>query len=150
MRVGTRAIPALLSIAVVLGGWPAGAGASNQSGRPRPQAAGPQWRLGEAPLPPEVDGITDLSCGSLSSCLAIGSTDGLGTVLLRSSDGGLHWTEGQEPAQLGPFIRVSCPSARRCLATTAPRGRTAGGVVTTADGGLTWRADRSFPVLRTG
>ncbi len=151
-----RLVPAMASIALAVGGGPSGAGAIYRAvlGSPvaRTHLGGTQWRFGRVPLPAEVIGLAAVSCGSQRSCLAIGSTDGIDTVLLRSTDGGLHWTERPDPAGIGNFSAVSCVSARRCMATTSSGflGFSPSGVAISADGGLTWRPERSIPAARSG
>ncbi len=156
-KVTIHAIRVLVSVALAHSGAPAGAvgvGVGAQA-LTSPSAGAPQWRFGQPPLPAEVIGVGHLSCPSRRVCLAIGFTAGFGSVILRSTDGGSHWSEISEPVQLGSFIGLSCPDPRHCLATTAP-GRTskgapsAGGVATSTDGGLTWHADNSFPALSSG
>jgi len=144
-----HALRALLSVSLVFGGW---SGVSSPSARP--EAGAPQWRLGHAPLPPEVEGVGHLSCPNQNFCLAIGFTAGIGSVVLRSADGGLRWSEISEPAGLGTFVALDCADASHCLATTEPgytsKGTYAGGVALSTDGGLTWHADHSFPRLTSG
>ncbi len=155
-RVVIRAIPAMASIALSMGGWPITAGAiyrvAFESAAMRTHLGASQWRFGQPPLPAGVIGVPSMSCGSAASCLAIGSTAGFGTVLLRSGDGGLRWTEAPSPAHLGRFFAVSCVSALRCMATRGPvgLGTSSSGVAISTNGGLTWRADRSIPVASSG
>jgi|GEM_PF-3614056 len=94
-------------------------------------------------LPWEVGSVTDVTCASTTTCLAIpgfaSAFANVPTFVLRSTDGGLDWSLVQlAPASAGLTISAAqCPTALRCIAV----GSTAPGaplVETSDDGGGTW------------
>ncbi len=163
MRVSSGLLPTAIRVvattallATALAGGSATAAVTREAGHAPGTAlasGGPSgWRIAPAPLPPEIDGFSSLSCGSRTLCLAVAGTGGLAQVLLRSTDGGVHWRQvlGTPPAF--SFIKVSCASATRCMATLAGRrfDGPANRVATSTDGGRTWQVEPPIPAKNEG
>lgn len=89
--------------------------------------------------------INGIDCPTTMVCEAVGyrGRDGVTGVALRTTDGGDTWTPQALPASVQFPTSVSCPSIDACVAVgqeTIHSGSTQVGViVTTADGGTTWR-----------
>lgn len=85
-----------------------------------------------------IVGITSISCGSVTDCVAIGAVGLAQTpVLAYSTDEGGSWTVANVPTGLTEFGDVSCTSAADCMATTT-NDQSLGLIVATTDGGATW------------
>lgn len=150
VKATMRAMSGAISLAMALGGWSAATGWVSRltTGPSVTRSQASHWHFGRTSLPPAVTDVARVSCGSPRLCLAVGYTGETDSVLLRSTDGGMTWTEGQGSAPAGSFTALSCVTATRCMATVFIGARRPGGVATSTDGGLTWHADRSFPLLK--
>ncbi len=65
-------------------------------------------------MPPGIAVLSGVSCISPTHCIAVGSTDGNGGVVLVSNDGGRTWSKGSLPAGSSYLTAVSCASANSC------------------------------------
>jgi hypothetical protein len=88
-------------------------------------------------------GLSAISCGSATSCVAVGGgigpRGGLGSaIVLTTTDGGAVWTSQAPPDGMGGFAGVACVDPSDCVADgTDPSG----GVTlsaATSDGGTQW------------
>jgi photosystem II stability/assembly factor-like uncharacterized protein len=154
LRIAGHVAAALVVLSLTVATAPAFAAARRPvASTATPAASGqPAWRRSHVPLPPEVIGFSALSCGSTRDCLAVGDTGGQATLLLRTTDGGLHWARVAGRGLVREFGAVSCVSALRCMATTAAPGfdRPLNRVETTTDGGRNWRFDTALPTRMWG
>ncbi len=88
-----------------------------------------------------------LSCGTGGTCLfSDPSFIGLGTTLLRSSDGGATWIVATPPGPQGAYqvTGVSCTTAGDCSIVANP-GTSAARLYSTTDGGATWSSPSEVP-----
>jgi hypothetical protein len=83
--------------------------------------------------------LSGVACPSATRCIAIAQQDGLGkdNLVVTSRDGGRTWTGRQLPTAVDGLASISCPSVSDCMAVGEGGGK--GEIVTTADGGATWR-----------
>ena len=85
-----------------------------------------------------LQGYTQISCGAVHSCVAVGVTGPYNTPALGySTDEGATWTLSTVPAGLNALGDVSCTSASDCMAT-AGTNTGLGLILITTDGGATW------------
>lgn len=115
----------LTAVATQLGATPAGA---DTAGTGPGQV--PSWQS-QATYPLPAGGLSAVSCGSTTTCVAVSDLDAERTV-----DGGASWTTVPLPAG-AQAVAISCPSALDCVAVggSSVTGTTA---YATGDGGLTW------------
>jgi len=85
---------------------------------------------------------SDLSCGGLHWCVAVGTAAGSGARggAAFSRDRARDWKRSQVPAGVGPIFGVACRSRLDCVAVGVGSGY--GAVLWSSDGGRTWRAGR--------
>jgi len=98
---------------------------------------GTTWTMQQAG--PGVFYLTTVSCGSTSSCVALGiSTLGV-QISLATTDGGKTWFQTELPAGFEEYA-ISCPSATTCFAAgdNALSGPRSAMVIRTTDGGTSW------------
>ncbi len=89
-------------------------------------------------LPAGVQNLDSVTCGSATTCQAIGESRSLDPqALLGTSDGGTTWTAEQLPSGVLGLQAVACSSALTCVAlgTTTQLAVVA---IETTDGGTTW------------
>ena len=85
----------------------------------------------------ESAGLNSVSCGSTTTCVAVGSGSG-GGVEYVTTDGGETWTSPSTPPLGSPSLTsVSCASASDCIAVGRARFGTHGDE-NHQDGGLAW------------
>ncbi|MHB1547629.1 MAG: WD40/YVTN/BNR-like repeat-containing protein, partial [Acidimicrobiales bacterium] len=124
----TLALAALLTLtmvgAAVVSPVATGSAATSTSG----------WQVAASyPAPPLP---TAIACPSVAACVAVGgANNGLGGVILTTTDGGHTWEE-TGPTGVGTLAAVACPSTSDCTAVGY------GSIVTTTDGGITWTSER--------
>jgi photosystem II stability/assembly factor-like uncharacterized protein len=115
--------------------------------------AGTDWAA--ASVPTGIGLLHDVACGTAMTCTAVGTlatsyTDviqGRGAILA-SEDGGQTWASVPSPPGVNDAFGVSCPTARRCVTVGTVWAPTnpptpIGGVVTSRDGGTSWRTPRA-------
>ncbi len=102
---------------------------------------------------PSDDWVSAMACPTTEDCVMVGypkdpshplgfSTPGFA---LWTRDGGTTWAPGQLPQGLqfaSLNVELSCPDATICMATGQLPGGVQSAVVTTADGGETWKLRR--------
>lgn len=76
--------------------------------------------------------LADLSCASLTACVAVGGDRGLPYVSWTSD--GSHWNYSAPAPSLGSVTAVGCTVPATCVATGLY-----GGIARSTDGGATWR-----------
>lgn len=94
--------------------------------------------------PTTARSLSDISCATIISCVAVGGVP-QGSVLLRTSDGGNTWGTLAPPAN-SALDRVACISAATCELTFDPAGQ---GVARTTDGGASW-TQQHYPAFTHG
>ena len=89
--------------------------------------------------------LTSITCGSPTTCLALGSSPTGYAVTLASTNGGASWLFGAVDNSDSTLAAVSCASATTCygaappllsLVSAAPR------LLTSTDGGLSWTSEK--------
>lgn len=97
--------------------------------------------------------LSDLSCATVSSCVALGAVAGPGPYQVTdyswaTSDGGSQWVRRSAP--LGDGAHLACPSPTFCLAVSAPARFSQTTIVLekTTNGGASWSALRA-PAFRS-
>lgn len=114
----------------------------------------------DVPQPPSNTGLLSVSCANTSLCVAVGGSGPTSNEILRTTDGGSHWSMAQTIPQTSPsgeatagLASVSCPSPTLCVAvgsfisTTVP-GQ--GEILRSTDGGNTWAVAVGVPNLHQG
>lgn len=105
-------------------------------------------------VPAALGEVARLSCPTRHRCVGMSSDQLLRRVSLTSTDGGTTWSRHALPAGAGYVTSLDCPSASVCYATAfvhvTNRPRLLGQVLSSADGGATWRLDRSDDVKPLG
>ena len=110
------------------------------------------------PAPAGTGQLDAVTCAGPTHCWAVGAPGPSGTTATTSSvpptpatvidatvDGGKTWTAQSLTITPAPALTaISCPSAQLCMAVGLSASGTAGVVVTTGDGGVTW-AQASVP-----
>ncbi len=107
-----------------------------------------------AVVPAALSGVSRLSCPSRTRCVGMSSDLLLRRVALTSTDGGVSWARHVLPYGTGFVNSLDCPSVTVCYATAAVqipnRPRYGGQVLSSSDGGATWRLDRGDDVKPLG
>jgi photosystem II stability/assembly factor-like uncharacterized protein len=109
------------------------AGISQKNGDPATATAGWQWHLVTTTT---TALLSDITCPSKRTCLAVGEDPDSYTTFVASTDGGATW-HTTYPALVGSqqWKNISCPSSSIFLATNIAGEE----VVTSPDCGVTWR-----------
>jgi photosystem II stability/assembly factor-like uncharacterized protein len=147
MRHHARVAYLLLLVAVT--GWTlalgVGAGAHQRAAERAPAGS---WRREH--LPSHVGPLFGLACvprGKRTQCIAVGAravphpTRYYHGIILRSENGGKHWTTRSAPSGIGPLAYLACPTASFCMADGAEVSSLRHAVITTTDGGARWVKD---------
>jgi hypothetical protein len=102
---------------------------------------GRTWK--ELTLPGRIDGLSNLSCPEMGSCLLLGQVDHR-AVVLKTTDSGRRWTTLPFEHALGQIYQLACSSNSACIAVDASLHSTH--VLRTTDSGRSWfEAGRSLP-----
>ncbi len=97
------------------------------------------WRnRGAFPTVPAV--VHAVSCPTTSLCVAAGVTYAGTGLILRSTDGGVHWSQMTVPLGTAELGDVSCGTATTCEATVLNNGFGGVEVIGSTDAGMTWHA----------
>jgi len=105
---------------------------------------GANWRPQR--LPSGIGFLTDIACGTVRTCTAVGQAGGAGVgpgVVVTTTDGGTSWTSQAVPTGTTDVTAVSCRANGRCSALGTVAGR-----VTTLTPGATagaWVAGGALP-----
>jgi photosystem II stability/assembly factor-like uncharacterized protein len=93
----------------------------------------PGWVVNQQ-YPAAADAAWSVACPSTSTCFAVGENSTNSAEILATIDGGAHWTSQAVPAGLTELTTIACASTIVCDAVS---GST---VLSTTDGGTTWRS----------
>jgi photosystem II stability/assembly factor-like uncharacterized protein len=93
----------------------------------------PGWVVNQQ-YPAAADAAWSVACPSTSTCFAVGENSTNSAEILATVDGGAHWTSQAVPAGLTELTAIACASTIVCDAVS---GST---VLSTTDGGTTWRS----------
>ena len=112
---------------------------------------GTSWHAEPTPGLAALDNpvLASVTCPTTANCVAAGSTSD-GPVVVSTSDGGKLWHTDQVPNSVvatgSSLASISCSTASRCVGVGgfSETGTAGGLVITTRDGGLTWR-QQSIP-----
>jgi len=92
-----------------------------------------------------------IACPTATDCTVVGGRgngDFDSPVILSTTDGGEHWTDGEQPGQMDSLLDVACPSLRTCVAVgpllpVSPTTFNASGIARTTDAGATWTVENA-------
>jgi photosystem II stability/assembly factor-like uncharacterized protein len=95
-------------------------------------------------VPANVPGLTSVSCGSLTQCVAVGTGEGPNegtTAILSTRNGGTRWQETIPSTNVYSLTSVSCASGSHCIAVgnQLVGSSTSGVILGTTDGGRIWK-----------
>jgi photosystem II stability/assembly factor-like uncharacterized protein len=106
----------------------------------RTSDGGSSWSTEQLSSVPPAANLYGVSCGSTSSCVAVGAPSDLSTSFaVVTSDGGQSWTQSPLPDGFVP-LRVECGADQRCLVSGYWRQSSSGAVLFSTDGGSAWTA----------
>ena len=104
------------------------------------------------PFPPSIGSMTDIVCPTVSVCYAVAdTTDPTGNFgqadLFATNDAGAIWTSTRLPLNGSEPTGLACPSSLSCLFISLS-GLGKPQILTTSDGGETWRLHAITPIRR--
>ena len=105
--------------------------------RPNPAQPAWTWRIVDTQIDPTQTTLADISCPTATFCEIVGNPG----VTLRSTDGGLTWSEINVTDPNDDWAAVDCPTTSLCVAGGLEKGTAQGNhlvVGVSNDGGLTW------------
>lgn len=109
-------------------------------------AAAPGWSVVQVDSP-IYDGLSNLTCPSVTTCFAISTDDASVGLVVSTSDGGAQWATRYQPSSSVQIDALSCASPLDCAA--ALEGPNSSGVALTVDGGEHWTVSR-LPAAPSG
>ena len=101
-------------------------------------------------IPAALGGVAQLSCPAPDTCIGMSTDALLRKVALTSTDGGVSWSRHYLPHGTGYVNSLDCPTISVCYATAFVQvpntSRYLGQVLSSIDGGTTWRLHRGDDV----
>ena len=95
-------------------------------------------------IPPHINRFADVFCMTASDCIAVGQTNDIRGIIVRTQDGGNNWVEVARSERAISVDEVVCTTATVCAAVANPVVAGTGLLFLSVDGGATW-TERDLP-----
>jgi hypothetical protein len=145
LEVTSRFLRRRGAVAILIPVMAVGVGPFGHSDASVVRTSSPAWTT-IASVPASAPNVSGMSCVSTSTCLAVSaSTNYKVGFVLRTTDGGMKWSEPSVPRATGSLNDVSCVSTGTCIAVgQSQTGQHPAIALKSTNAGLTW-VDLTIP-----